>query len=63
MTNESDEALLAEIAGFLKYRHEGGDMCFAMWADGRQFEGRARAVLEAAYMGATLLTEERSRWA
>lgn len=47
----SDEALMSQIGAFLTYRSRGGSMCFAEWADGKDFAPSDRTFLEVAYMG------------
>lgn len=51
----SDEALLQQLAAFLAYEHRGGGLCFAAWAETKDFAPADRAYLEVAYVGATQL--------
>lgn len=54
----SDEALMQQLAGFLSYEYRGGGLCFAEWADGKDFAPGDRNYLEVAYMAATVGTAQ-----
>lgn len=53
----SDEALLHQLGAFLAYQHRGGGLCFAAWAETKDFAASDRTFLEVAYMGATVAQE------